>query len=131
MIYVMDNGALREVTDPAEIQEIADREAEALQMQLRANSEAMADYLATVRDLREQILNRLAGIGMGAIVAQDQATLDACAAARLRLLNITTTPAAVAATELAAMQVAIKTEYASIVASVPDSVKKAFNELNQ
>lgn len=127
---INDCGVEREATaeEIALIQSIQEQAAAAFLLQ---ESEGMAAYMETVRDLRERILNRLAGIGMGAIVAEDQATLAACAAARLRLLAITTIPAAVAATDLASLQVAIKTEYASIVASVPDSVKNAFNEVGQ
>jgi hypothetical protein len=98
------------------------------------HTQACNDYLNTVRSLREQILNRLAGIGLAAFVAGDQPTVDAVLTARQRLLDITKIPdalAAYAARDLAAMELAVKTEYAAIVASVPPSLVNAFDEIDQ
>jgi hypothetical protein len=92
---------------------------------------AMNAYLGEVRDLREKILNRLAGIGMAALVADDQDTVGACVTARQRLLDITKIPGAVAATDLPSLEAAVKQEYASIVASVPVELVNAFNQVGQ
>jgi hypothetical protein len=94
----------------------------------------MNAYLAEVRALREQILNRLAGIGLAAFVAGDQPTVDAVLTARQRLLDITKIPdalAAYAALDLAALELAVKKEYAAIVASVPPSLINAFDEIDK
>lgn len=96
--------------------------------------EAINTYLGTVRTLREQILNRLAGIGLAALVANDKTTTDAVLAARQRLLDITKIPdavAAYAALDLAALELAVKTEYAAIVGGVPAVLVNAFDKVDE
>lgn len=89
----------------------------------------MNAYLAAVRELRERILNRLAGIGAAAIATADQATVDAFLIARQRLLDITQAPAVLVATDAETLKQAIKDEYASIVGSAPPALVTAFDEM--
>lgn len=84
-------------------------------------------YLVTVRATREQILNRLAGIGMAAIISADTPTAQGVATARLSLLGITTLPDVLAARNLDELKTAILAAYRSIVASAPAAVRSAFN----
>lgn len=91
---------------------------------------AKASYLAEVRDLREKLFNRLAGIGFSAYLANDQITVDAWQSSRTRLKNITTIPGVTGATDIASLKAAVKAEYAAIVASVPESLVNAFDEVD-
>ena len=106
--------------------EIAAREAH--------KSFVVAEYLGTVRTMREGILNRLAGIGLAALVDDDQPTVAAVVAARRRLLDITKVPAALAAyvkKDAVALKAAIKAEYAAIVQSVPANLVNAFEKVDE
>ena len=110
--------------------EVTDEDPDAQRIEAE-KEKACADYLATVRSLREQILNRLAGIAAAAIVSGDEATQDAFVQVRQRLLDITTIPAALAAyavNDPIALEAAVKKEYAAIVASAPLSITTAFKE---
>ena len=82
--------------------------------------------LRVVRAGREIALNRLAGIAFAAKEANDTATVTACLDARTALLNITTLPAVLAATDDASLMVAVGTAYAVIVAASPANIKAAF-----
>jgi predicted RNA-binding Zn ribbon-like protein len=86
---------------------------------------AKAAYLVTVRDLRERILNRLAGIAAVAIATEDADTLTAFLAARQVLLGITTAPAVAAAQTAGEAKLAVKAVYAGIVAECPPVLKQA------
>lgn len=100
---------------------------------LEAEREAVDAYLVEVRDMRERLLNRLAGIGAAAIVSGDTDTQKAFVQARQRLLDITKIPDALAAyqaCDLFALEAAVKKEYAAIVADVPPSLKNAFYEVD-
>lgn len=90
------------------------------------NRKEMSDYLTTVRELREKLLNRISGIATAALCTADQVTVDAYVVARQRLLDMTKVPAALAATNQIELEAAIKTEYASIVAATAPSLRAAF-----
>jgi hypothetical protein len=114
-----------------DIQEMQDRVAAVKKAEKEAIHASMSAYIGTVRELRERILNRLAGIATAAMVSEDQATVDAFMLARQRLLDITKIPGAVAATNTAELEAAIKAEYAAILGSVPASIKTAFDKVDQ
>ena len=81
--------------------------------------------LTKVRDARETVLNRLAGI---ALFSGDSTVTAACASARIALLALPDLPQVKAATNETDLSTALTVAYLSIVASVPDSVKTAFSE---
>lgn len=91
----------------------------------------MAAYLDDVREMRERILNRLAGIATMALATGDQVTVTSFLAARQSLLDITKIPGALAAKSLAELESAIKPEYARIVKSVGPVLKTAFDKVDQ
>ncbi len=82
--------------------------------------------LKVARAGREIALNRLAGIAFAAKEVGDPATVTACLAARTALLNITSLPAVLAATDDAALTAAVGAGYAAIVAAAPANVRAAF-----
>ncbi|SFG29300.1 hypothetical protein SAMN05518865_110159 [Duganella sp. CF458] len=97
-------------------------------------AELSAPFLAEVRTTREFILNRLAGIGMAAMIDGDTATAGAIAQIRQRLLDITEAPsvlAAIAAENLGGLEEAVKLRYKEIAAAVPLAVRNAFNQVSQ
>ncbi len=85
-------------------------------------------HLGATRKTRDAILNRLAGIGFAAMSDGDSATVAAIAAARLRLLDITTCAGVLAAGDLDALRLAIADEYARIAAPLPEEAQRAFTE---
>ena len=93
-------------------------------------SELATAYLDTVRATRETILNRLAGIGMAALVGADTATATAVATARTALLNITTDTTVLAATDLPGLKAAVLSIYKAIVAAAPAGLVKAFDGMD-
>lgn len=91
-------------------------------------------YLAEVRATRELILNRLAGIGMAAVIGGDNSTAGAIAQIRQQLLDITQVPpvvAAMAAESLAALEEAVKARYKEIAGAAPIAIRTAFNQVSQ
>ena len=82
--------------------------------------------LSITRAGREIALNRLAGIAFAAKEAGDAPTVTACLAARAALLDITTLPAVLAATDDASLTAAVGAAYAGIVAAAPANIKTAF-----
>jgi hypothetical protein len=86
-----------------------------------------AAYLVTVRETREAILNRLAGIGVAAILADDTATSQAVATARLALLAITDDAGVVAASNIDALKGAVLAAYKAIAKAAPAELRKAFD----
>lgn len=94
-------------------------------------SASMQEYLGTVRELREKILNRLAGIGLVAMASSDGSTLAAIIDARQKLLDITKDPGAVAAATCAALEAAIKAAYTAIVMAAPTSLRNAFDTVDE
>lgn len=97
-------------------------------------AELSAPFLAEVRTTREFILNRLAGIGMAAVIDGDTATAGSIAQIRQQLLDITEAPAvlaAIAAENLGTLEEAVKLRYKEIAAAVPLAVRTAFNQVSQ
>jgi hypothetical protein len=88
-------------------------------------------YLLTVRTTREAILNRLTGIGLAALLANDTQVASAVSAARVQLLDITTDSRVIAATDIDGLKGAVLAAYHDIVQSVPASLKNAFNGVSQ
>jgi hypothetical protein len=86
-----------------------------------------AAYLVTVRETREAILNRLAGIGVAAILSGDAVTSQAVATARLALLAITDDKGVVAASDIDALKAAVLAAYKAIAKSTPAELRKAFD----
>lgn len=89
-----------------------------------------AQELDKVRETRERTINRLTGIAARAARAGDTATATACDAATVALLGMTSTPAVLAAADLPALTLAIKTAYAGAVALLPVAARNAFNGAN-
>ena len=87
-----------------------------------------APYLASVRQRRDAILNRLAGIGFAAMASGDAATAQAIAAARTCLLDITICPTVAAAQDIEALQAAVNAEYARIAATLTGEARRAFDD---
>ncbi|OFJ46387.1 hypothetical protein BA896_021770 [Janthinobacterium lividum] len=84
-------------------------------------------YLDTVRVIRDQILNRIMGIGFVAMQSGDTATAKSVTTARQALLDITKSPAVLAATDADTLKAAVLATYKSIVAAAPASLRNAFN----
>ncbi|MCC7596735.1 hypothetical protein IGS61_04510 [Janthinobacterium sp. FW305-129] len=85
-------------------------------------------YLAGVRQARDAILNRLAGIGFAAMASGDAATAQAVATARTCLLDITTCATVAAAQDLDALQAAVSAEFQRIADALPDEARRAFDD---
>ena len=83
-----------------------------------------------LREARELVLNRLAGIGFAAFAGGDTATVNACLAARLSLLAMTTLPAVTAATDEQQLLAALFAAYMDIVAAAPPQLVGAFAQFN-
>jgi hypothetical protein len=94
-------------------------------------SKQREEFLTEVRATREQILNRLAGIGAAAVVSGDTATQQAFVTARQGLLDLTSDPGVLAATDLPGLKLAVLLAYRSIVSSMPDSIVNAFNLVDE
>lgn len=90
-------------------------------------------YMAEVRATRELILNRLAGIGMAAVIAGDAGTASSIAQIRQQLLDITQVQpveAAMVAQDLAALEQAVKARYKEIAGAAPVAIRTAFNQVS-
>lgn len=89
-----------------------------------------ASYLAEVRATREAILNRLAGIGMAALVDGNTAGALDVATMRQSLLDLTEAPSvltALQAEDLPALHSAVKMVYKAIANNAPEWLRNAFN----
>lgn len=86
--------------------------------------------MGSIRVKRDVVLNRLAGIGMAALVSGDKNTAKATATARQELLDITKAPEVVAATDVDGLKAAVLAVYQGIVASAPAEVQGAFVPLD-
>jgi hypothetical protein len=118
-------------TWPADARAVTDDEEKSLRAPLPVSYETQkAAYLDTVRTTREAILNRLAGIGLAAMMSSDSALGAAVQLARKSLLNITDEPRVVAAKDMNALKVAVLTAYREIIYSVPPDLKKTFDGVN-
>ncbi|WP_317201496.1 hypothetical protein [Janthinobacterium sp.] len=89
--------------------------------------QSKSEYLAAVRAIREQILNRLVGIGMAALLGADTTLAQAVATARQALLNITTAQAVLAATDVDGLKAAVRDTFRAIVAAAPAALVRAFD----
>ena len=87
-----------------------------------------APYLASVRQVRDAILNRLAGIGFAAMADGDADTVQAIAAARTCLLDITICPTITAARDLDELQAAVSSEFQRIADTLPQEARRAFED---
>lgn len=85
---------------------------------------------AKFRADREQFLNRLAGIGLAAQFNGQTTVLTSVCAVRVGLLDLTTDPAVLAATDLHGLRLAMKARYAAILADVPAEVLNAFKQVD-
>lgn len=90
---------------------------------LAAEQVSIAEYLDTVRELRERILNRLAGIAAVALISADSTTTAAFIAARQRLLDITKLGGATKGE----VESRVKAEYMAIVMATAPALRNAFN----
>jgi hypothetical protein len=84
-------------------------------------------YLDTVRLTREDILNRISGIGFAAMVAGDTVTVNGVIAARKALLDITKDAGVLAATDADGLKNAVIAAYRAMVIAAPPAVRSAFN----
>lgn len=84
--------------------------------------------LDEVRKTREAILNRLAGISFSALASGDTLAVQAIAAARADLLDITICPTIAAAQDIEALQAAVNAEYARIAATLSGEAQRAFDD---
>lgn len=91
-----------------------------------ANAAEVAEKLTRVRAVREDILNRLAGIAFVAQLNGDSATVTGYVAARQGLLDLTTGCPA----DPAAVDAFIVAKYSAIVAACPPALVSAFNGMN-
>ncbi len=90
-------------------------------------------YLDSVRELRAQVLARLNGYGSTLYLQDPPAQADEkanCALLIQGLLDITTIPAVVTATNIAELMVAVKTEYARLVGMASTELLKAFRQVD-
>lgn len=87
-----------------------------------SKSAAIESKLARLREARDIILNRLAGIATAAVIDGDTATMDGYKRARRGLLDITASlPDAPDAVDAL-----IATRYAAILQGLPSKLAKAF-----
>lgn len=96
---------------------------------------AMRDSVFTeARAFREVVLNRLAGIGMRALVANDTVSALASSDLQQKLLDITKHPAVLAVTAEQGADVLRQTIlgiYRSYALAAPLNIRAAFNEVDQ
>lgn len=89
-----------------------------------------AGELANFRAQREAFLNRLAGIGMAAQVNGQPAVAANCALVRQGLLDLPSDPAVLAATEIGALKLAMKTKYNAVKATASSAVLLAYSKVD-
>jgi hypothetical protein len=87
-------------------------------------------YLGTVRAIREDVLNRISGIGFAALASGDTATAQAIVTARQSLLDITKAPAVLAANDADSLKSAVIATYRAIVLAAPAGIRSAFNAVS-
>lgn len=93
-------------------------------------TEDMLNELAAFRALREQYLNRLAGIGLTFNTEGNGPGARAVAEFRVGLLDLPALPAVQEAVDLESLQGALKAGYAALVAAVPDDLRYAFAKVD-
>jgi hypothetical protein len=92
-----------------------------------------AGYLMNVRATREAILNRLAGIGMAALLSGDTGLAVSIAQARQSLLDITSAPSvmdAMARESFVDLESNVQAIYKEIVLASPEALRKAFDKVS-
>lgn len=87
-----------------------------------------APYLASVRQARDAVLNRLAGIGFAALAFEDLPTVRGITSARTSLLDVTTCESVAACGDIAALQAAVSAEFWRIGAALPEEARRAFDD---
>lgn len=96
--------------------------------------EQKASYLNEIRSVREKILARLNGYGTMLYLQNPGPTLDEekgnCSELIRGLLDITTVSSVIAATNMDELVLAIKKEYARLVALASDELRKAFRQVD-
>jgi hypothetical protein len=85
---------------------------------------------ASFRTQREAFLNRLAGIGMAAQVNAQADVAANCVLVRQGLLDLTSAPAVVAATDIAGLKLAMKNTYNTVKASAIGAVLQAYAKVD-
>lgn len=113
---------------PEEVAEIEARIAAAAVEAAAAAAAEMTDYLTEVRAVREGVLNRISGIGLAALFSENTSLVTAVLAARTALLNITTAPGVVDATNFTELKTAIVAAQLAIVAAAPSELRTAFTQ---
>lgn len=83
-------------------------------------------YMDFIRNVREALLNRLAGIGFAAIVSGDTITVNGVVSARASLLGITKNANVLSATDAISLKTAVIAAYQAMVAAAPATVVTAF-----
>jgi len=87
-----------------------------------------ASTLTLVREAREVVLNRLAGIGFAAMAAGDTATVQRVLDARTALLGITTATPVATAPDEATLRAALVMVYVGIKTAAGPALDKAFQD---
>lgn len=87
-----------------------------------------ASTLILVREAREVVLNRLAGIGFAAMAAGDTATVQRVLDARTALLGITTATPVATAPDEATLRAALVMVYLGIKTAAGPALDKAFQD---
>ncbi|SNT29130.1 hypothetical protein SAMN06265795_12253 [Noviherbaspirillum humi] len=120
-----DDGSQDEfITDDMRL--ATEAEIAAIQNPTSAYADVFVGAMNVVRIKREEILNRLAGIGFAALAEGDAATAQAIVATRQSLLDITKNAGILAATDESSLRDAILAAYGAIVAATPANVQTAF-----
>lgn len=89
-----------------------------------------AAVLRNIRNIRETILNRLAGIGVIALYDSDTVIMDAIKTGRQALLELPQHPSILAASNRVELDAAILSVYRGIASAVPLSLKSAFDAVD-
>ena len=127
-LTICESGVYRPLT-PEELAELMQRRAGAAEAAVEAVRLARAEYLAEVREMREDLLNRLTGIAMAAQLQGDTTLPAAFVQARKRLLDITKVASVVNSTTAAECKAAVKAEYANIAVQAPTGLRTAFSTM--
>lgn len=105
-------------------------------MPARSFESQKAEYLATVREMREKALARINGYGSTLLLAEPPELViekTACLYLINGLLDITTIPSVANASTLLELKAAVKAEYARLVAyanSVSPNLVKTFRQVD-
>lgn len=97
--------------------------------EIETEPQARERAIIDIRTERKPILDALTGIGFGALIVNDAATIDAVSTARQSALDITVLPAFLAATTYDEMKAAIMAEWRRMAVVAPINVQTAFREI--